>query len=323
MLLDSGIRTGADVFIALALGADSVLLGRPYMYGLAIAGQRGIEEVIRNIVAELDLTMALTGARSIKDIDARFVRPSPRSQPFRDRLDGGQAAFPLGADGLEAARGVAQLSADHPVRTSRPTRTGSTRPTSCSTARCLAMAWRVTGSRPARAGRRRVALAERCQDAPPGLVAERGEHRDQRLVVTAALEVGDQLVQFVVPAAAVALHVGGRVGRVSKPVSTTVSCVPPWTGSSVKRNTVEWSSSTSSGVVGAFVAPAVGDHPRRVDSSMRHRDGAVAVEGEGAAGADADPSSTAAPNQRAMCSGSVIAAHTFSRGAAMGSCAGR
>ncbi|MGN6606630.1 MAG: alpha-hydroxy-acid oxidizing protein [Jatrophihabitans sp.] len=77
VLLDSGIRTGADVFTALALGADAVLLGRPHMYGLAIAGQRGVEEVVRNVVAELDLTMALSGARSIAEIDERFVRPNP------------------------------------------------------------------------------------------------------------------------------------------------------------------------------------------------------------------------------------------------------
>ena len=77
VLLDSGIRTGADVFTALALGADAVLLGRPYVYGLAVAGQRGVEEVIRNVVAELDLTMALTGARSVADIDESFVRPRP------------------------------------------------------------------------------------------------------------------------------------------------------------------------------------------------------------------------------------------------------
>jgi isopentenyl diphosphate isomerase/L-lactate dehydrogenase-like FMN-dependent dehydrogenase len=77
VLLDSGVRTGADVFAALALGADAVFLGRPYMYGLAIAGQRGVDEVIRNVVAEFDLTMALTGARSIADIDERFVRPNP------------------------------------------------------------------------------------------------------------------------------------------------------------------------------------------------------------------------------------------------------
>lgn len=77
VLLDSGIRSGADVFVALALGADAVLLGRPYMYGLAIAGRRGVEEVIRNVIAEFDLTMALTGARSVADIDERFVRPNP------------------------------------------------------------------------------------------------------------------------------------------------------------------------------------------------------------------------------------------------------
>ncbi len=73
VLLDSGIRTGADVFTALALGADAVLLGRPYMYGLAIAGQRGVEDVIANIIAELDLTMALTGAASIGDITRDFL----------------------------------------------------------------------------------------------------------------------------------------------------------------------------------------------------------------------------------------------------------
>lgn len=77
VLLDSGIRSGADVFVALALGADAVLLGRPYMYGLAVAGQRGVEEVVDNVVAELELTMALAGARSVRDIDEGFVRPNP------------------------------------------------------------------------------------------------------------------------------------------------------------------------------------------------------------------------------------------------------
>jgi lactate 2-monooxygenase len=74
VLFDSGVRTGADVFTALALGADAVLLGRPYMYGLAVAGERGVTEVIRNIVAELDLTMALTGTRALADIDRTVLR---------------------------------------------------------------------------------------------------------------------------------------------------------------------------------------------------------------------------------------------------------
>jgi lactate 2-monooxygenase len=77
VLMDSGIRTGADVFLALALGADAVLLGRPYMYGLAIAGQRGVEEVVRNVVAELDLTMALTGVRDLAGITRDLLVPSP------------------------------------------------------------------------------------------------------------------------------------------------------------------------------------------------------------------------------------------------------
>ena len=74
VLLDSGIRTGADVFTAMALGADAVLLGRPYMYGLALAGQRGVEAVIRNVVAELDLTMALSGTRDVGSITRELLR---------------------------------------------------------------------------------------------------------------------------------------------------------------------------------------------------------------------------------------------------------
>jgi len=68
VLLDSGIRTGADVFTALALGADAVLLGRPYMYGLALAGEQGVAEVVANVIAELDLTMALSGTADLAAI---------------------------------------------------------------------------------------------------------------------------------------------------------------------------------------------------------------------------------------------------------------
>jgi len=77
VLMDSGIRTGADVFTALALGADAVLLGRPYMYGVALAGQRGVEEVIANVLAELDLTMSLTGVRNIGEINRNLLVPNP------------------------------------------------------------------------------------------------------------------------------------------------------------------------------------------------------------------------------------------------------
>jgi len=61
ILFDSGVRGGADVFKALALGADAVCLGRPYIWGLALDGQAGVETVLKMVLAELDLTMALCG----------------------------------------------------------------------------------------------------------------------------------------------------------------------------------------------------------------------------------------------------------------------
>jgi lactate 2-monooxygenase len=61
ILFDSGIRTGTDVVKALALGADAVLLGRPFLYGLALAGQAGVEHVLRCLLAELDLVVSLAG----------------------------------------------------------------------------------------------------------------------------------------------------------------------------------------------------------------------------------------------------------------------
>ena len=68
ILLDSGIRGGADVFKALALGASAVLLGRPYVYGLAIAGSAGVREVIENLRADFELTMALAGCSRLSEI---------------------------------------------------------------------------------------------------------------------------------------------------------------------------------------------------------------------------------------------------------------
>ncbi|MSU45892.1 MAG: hypothetical protein EXS42_01880 [Lacunisphaera sp.] len=68
VLFDSGVRGGTDVFKALALGATAVCLGRPYVYGLAIAGQRGIEEVIGNVLAEFDLTLGLAGCTIVREV---------------------------------------------------------------------------------------------------------------------------------------------------------------------------------------------------------------------------------------------------------------
>jgi len=74
VLFDSGIRTGADVFKALALGADAVCLGRPYAWGLALDGQAGVEHVLRCLLAELDLTLALSGHTEIAQMKRTALR---------------------------------------------------------------------------------------------------------------------------------------------------------------------------------------------------------------------------------------------------------
>jgi len=73
VLMDSGIRTGSDILKAVALGADAVLLGRPYVYGLAVGGAPGVEAVIRQLAADVDISLALTGGHSIRDLDLSAV----------------------------------------------------------------------------------------------------------------------------------------------------------------------------------------------------------------------------------------------------------
>lgn len=73
VLMDGGIRRGADVLKALALGADAVLIGRLYAYALAVGGAAGVEAVIRRLAAELDLTLALAGGRSVRELDRAAV----------------------------------------------------------------------------------------------------------------------------------------------------------------------------------------------------------------------------------------------------------
>jgi lactate 2-monooxygenase len=68
IFLDGGVRSGADVFKALALGATAVGLGRPYVYGLALAGADGILEVVNNLLAELDIGMALAGCADLDQL---------------------------------------------------------------------------------------------------------------------------------------------------------------------------------------------------------------------------------------------------------------
>jgi lactate 2-monooxygenase len=76
VLMDGGIRRGADVLKALALGADAVLLGRPYAYGLAVGGQEGVEAVIRHLMADTDLTLALVGGMQARELDSSWIAAS-------------------------------------------------------------------------------------------------------------------------------------------------------------------------------------------------------------------------------------------------------
>ena len=73
VLMDGGIRCAADVLKAVALGANAVLLGRPYAYALAVGGRRGVEELIKSLLAEIDLNLALAGGTSIRDLDRSWL----------------------------------------------------------------------------------------------------------------------------------------------------------------------------------------------------------------------------------------------------------
>jgi len=83
VLLDSGVRTGADVVKAVALGASAVLYGRPYVYGLGLGGQAGVEHVLRCLLGETDVTMALSGRRSLAELGPDLLVTDPVA-----RLDG-------------------------------------------------------------------------------------------------------------------------------------------------------------------------------------------------------------------------------------------
>ncbi|RBY84553.1 alpha-hydroxy-acid oxidizing protein [Blastococcus sp. TF02A-30] len=74
VLLDSGIRSGADVFTAVALGARAVLLGRPFAWGLALAGEDGVRQVIEDVLAEFDLTLGLTGHTAVDQLSPDVLR---------------------------------------------------------------------------------------------------------------------------------------------------------------------------------------------------------------------------------------------------------
>ena len=74
VLADGGIRRGSDVFKALALGADAVLIGRPILHGLAVAGSTGVAHVLNLLLGELEATMVLTGCKTLSHINASRLR---------------------------------------------------------------------------------------------------------------------------------------------------------------------------------------------------------------------------------------------------------
>jgi lactate 2-monooxygenase len=74
VLFDSGIRSGTDIIKALSLGAKAVLLGRPWVYGMGIAGKEGAKEVIQGILADFDQSMCLAGFKSIGELDKKILR---------------------------------------------------------------------------------------------------------------------------------------------------------------------------------------------------------------------------------------------------------
>jgi isopentenyl diphosphate isomerase/L-lactate dehydrogenase-like FMN-dependent dehydrogenase len=73
VLFDSGIRRGADVVKAIALGAKAVLVGRPYVYGLALEGMNGVREVMSNLLADVDLTMGLMGCKDWSEVTREML----------------------------------------------------------------------------------------------------------------------------------------------------------------------------------------------------------------------------------------------------------
>ena len=81
VLMDGGVRRGTDVLKAVALGARAVMIGRPALWGLAVAGERGVRWVLERLRDELGLAMALAGAPSVAALDRSMVAPAPAPAP--------------------------------------------------------------------------------------------------------------------------------------------------------------------------------------------------------------------------------------------------
>jgi 4-hydroxymandelate oxidase len=76
VLVDGGIRRGGDIIKALALGATAILIGRPFLWGLAAFGQEGVQRVVELLHGELRIDLGLSGAGTLKALDRSFIRPA-------------------------------------------------------------------------------------------------------------------------------------------------------------------------------------------------------------------------------------------------------
>ena len=86
VMIDSGIRTGADIAKALALGAKAVFVGRPVVYGLGINGKEGAEAVLAGLLADLDLTMGFTGAKNVSELNRSLLRSVQYPGDFKSNI---------------------------------------------------------------------------------------------------------------------------------------------------------------------------------------------------------------------------------------------
>lgn len=86
VIIDGGIRRGADVVKALCLGASATMIARPFLWGLAVAGQQGVEDVLRLLHTEIVRTMALLGRPSVKLLDGTAIAPTPPDLAALDAL---------------------------------------------------------------------------------------------------------------------------------------------------------------------------------------------------------------------------------------------
>ena len=88
VLLDGGIRRGSDVVKALCLGADAVCIGRPFLYGLAVAGEAGVRAVLRILRTEIARTLTLMGVAGVHDLDPSWLIPAGGGTVDQARTEG-------------------------------------------------------------------------------------------------------------------------------------------------------------------------------------------------------------------------------------------